>query len=223
MDTDTQHNKVKIKICGIKNAKEVDIINKFLPDFTGFVFAPGKRTVTSIRAGILSQMMDKSIKKAGVFVNATIEEIIEIIDVCPLDIIQLHGEENRQYINLLKIRLNAMSKLPLPEVWKSIKAINRETILQTMSQGVDRYLLDTCIKGRTGGTGIAFDWKMAADIKAANQLIIVAGGLTPENVAEAVKITDPYAVDVSSGVENDGLKDQDKVESFITNVRNVTL
>jgi Phosphoribosylanthranilate isomerase len=223
-----------IKICGIKSEMEVDILNKYLPDFVGFVFAESKRRVEPEKAEHLAARLDGSIKKVGVFVNASIEEIIQIVEKVGLDIIQLHGNEEKVYISHLKSKME-----PAKAIWKAFKlaAANSNgseeafqskdeleglnTVLQPDSvynQGIDKFLVDAYAKGSNGGTGLQFDWRLLEGSQF-NKNIVLAGGLNPSNVCEAISIIKPYAVDVSSGVEMNGVKNEGFIKEFIRKVR----
>ncbi|AOY75810.1 phosphoribosylanthranilate isomerase [Clostridium formicaceticum] len=196
-----------IKICGLTREEDIGYVNQLKPDYVGFVFAESKRKVTKEKAKNLIQGLEKQIKTVGVFVNTSIEEVKEIAAYCDLDILQLHGEENPSYIN-------AFSQ----KVWKSFRIKNVDGLKQLEKYTTEGYLLDTYVEGAYGGTGKTLDWTAIAPLPQ-NKPIILAGGLTPENVEGAVKILRPYAVDVSSGVESSGYKDYEKIEKFIRKVR----
>ncbi|AKL93954.1 N-(5'-phosphoribosyl)anthranilate isomerase TrpF [Clostridium aceticum] len=196
-----------VKICGLTKKEDISYVNQLRPDYVGFVFAESKRKITKEKAKSLIQGLEKQIKTVGVFVNAPIKEVKEIAAYCDLDILQLHGEEDQAYIN-------AFSQ----KVWKSFRIKNPDDLSQLQQYDTEGYLLDTYVEGEYGGTGKTLDWTGIAPLPQ-KRPIILAGGLTSENVEEAVKTLRPYAVDVSSGVERDGYKDYRKIEKFIRTVR----
>lgn len=197
----------KIKICGIRRSLDVEILNKLLPDYAGFVFAKSKRRI-DLEEGIkLSRQMDKRIKKVGVFVNEDLNLVQKIAKNCELDIIQLHGDEDESYIKQLQGF----------EIWKSIRIKDSKDLIRLNQISSIRYLLDTYDKNAYGGTGSQFDWNLLNQIK--DKSFVLAGGINIENVVEAIKGVGPYALDISSGVESDGFKDYQKIKSIIERVR----
>jgi phosphoribosylanthranilate isomerase len=197
-----------IKICGIMSAAAAHAVRDCGADLIGFVFAPGKRrmdaaSVRQIAAGV------SGIAKAGVFVNAPSSEVLEVARECRLDYIQLHGDEPPEYCLALG--------LPV------IKAVRWQTganPAQTGAYSVDWLLMDSYAGNQYGGTGETFNWLQAKPFRdALTQPVIVAGGLHPDNVADAIRALRPDGVDVSSGVETDGVKDPEKIAAFITAVR----
>lgn len=194
---------IKIKICGIRTEKEIEAVNKAKADYVGFVFAPSKRRVTAKEAANLLKLLDKDITPVGVFKDASVNEIIETLKVCPLKIIQLHGSENEDYIYKLK------NKFPKIEIWKAGTAEESESF----SSAADKILFD----GKEAGSGKGYDYSVISHIK---KDYILAGGLTPENVKEALRKTSAFAVDISSGAEGkDDFKDIDLIKKFIANVK----
>lgn len=197
----------RIKICGLTREEDIDHVNELKPDYVGFVFATSKRQVTPKEAIKLIEKLDKGIKKVGVFVNPSMEEARRIAEACDLDVLQFHGEEKPEDI------------IGFPqETWKSFRIKDQESFRELEAYSVGGYLLDTYVKGQQGGTGKAFDWNIDSNINK-NKMIILAGGLSPENVEEAVRKMKPHVVDVSSGVETDGYKDFEKIKKFIEKVR----
>jgi len=207
----------KIKICGIKRFEDVQYVNKYLPDYIGFVFAKSKRRVTVDQVIELKQKLDPHIKTVGVFVNEDIDKLIEIAKRCRLNCIQLHGDENGQYVEMLKNSLTAHDLEDI-EIWKAIRVKDESSIALLKAYNVDAFILDTFVEGVYGGVGKVFDWKLAKLSKAYGK-IFVAGGLTIDNVSDAVEYVAPYGVDVSSGVETDGCKDEAKIRSFMEKVK----
>ena len=143
---------MKVKICGIRRAEDIEIVNKYLPDFIGFIFVPAsKRYVEPKIVAELKKNLDPRIKTVGVFVNESIEKIREIKKVCSLDVIQLHGEETPQFCEELGGR-----------IWKAIRVKDEDCveILDTYAEYTELLLLDTYVDGTHGGTGQAFDWDL---------------------------------------------------------------
>lgn len=223
-----------VKICGIRRFDDVNYLNKHLPEFAGFVFADSKRRVTAEMAAQLAANLDERIMRVGVFVNEEIDKVITVAAKVGLDIIQLHGDEDVNYLNELRRRLmssglqwggssplNGLSSMGQrsPGIWKAIRVKNEESLQILDNYNADAFLLDAYSDGSYGGSGRAFDWKLAAAV-ANKHRIIVAGGLNINNVKEAIKLIKPMAVDVSSGVESGGFKDEGKIGEFIRTVRN---
>ncbi|WP_371361464.1 N-(5'-phosphoribosyl)anthranilate isomerase [Sporomusa rhizae] len=195
-----------IKICGISTIEAAVAARDFGADLLGFVFAEGKRQISLEQAKQIACQLS-GIGKVGVFVNAPLGEVQQVARECKLDYVQLHGEESPEYCRLLG--------------YPVIKAFNYTSgFSSAVFEGYQTAwtLMDSCIAGRQGGTGIVFDWRQAAELLArhTNRLLFVAGGLTPENVAEAIDILQPDGVDVSGGVETNGQKDIEKIQRFIT-------
>lgn len=217
----------KIKICGIRREADVEYVNRYLPDYVGFIFAESKRKVSPEQAGILSGMLDKTIKKVGVFVNEDPCVIIQTAAGCGLGAVQVHGDETPEYFSELKEyldgevevqkRAEACKKV---EVWKAVRVKDRNSIDRMAEFDADCFVLDAHVESGYGGTGKSFDWNLAAEAKKYGN-IILAGGLTPQNVEEAIKVVQPFGVDVSSGVETDGFKDESKVREFIHSVKRI--
>ncbi|MDR0916684.1 MAG: phosphoribosylanthranilate isomerase [Oscillospiraceae bacterium] len=189
----------RVKICGLMRDADIDAVNACLPDFAGFVFAPSRRRVTIDRAATLSARLDTRIVPVGVFVDAAINEIAEIAERGVIRIAQLHGGESEDYIAELRRRAD----IPI------IKAFRGGEATETRA---DYVLLD----GVNPGSGAALDWSAIAPPTVP---WFLAGGLQPENVRDATTTLNPYAVDVSSGVETDSAKDFGKIRKFIDEVR----
>lgn len=214
---------IKIKICGIKRIEEAKYLNMLKPDYAGFVFANSKRNVTIQQAEILRDRLDKSIKCVGVFVNEEIQNVINIAKYVRLDVIQLHGNESNEYIDELKI-LCKSSLMERTEIWKALGIMNnsKENLTNLIDlSSADGVLVDSICKNTFGGTGKTFDWNIAKDAvqKCTGKNIILAGGLSSNNVRNAANLVKPFAVDVSSGVEENGIKSFKKIEQFILKVR----
>ena len=197
---------MKVKICGIRRAEDIEIVNKYLPDFIGFIFVPAsKRYVEPSVVAELKKNLDPRIKTVGVFVNESIEKIREIKKVCSLDVIQLHGEETPQFCEELGGR-----------IWKAIRVKDEDCveILDTYAEYTELLLLDTYVDGTHGGTGQAFDWDLI-EFFSADYNIGLAGGITRENVLKAKKKVEPELIDVASGSETNGLKNEEKIKDII--------
>lgn len=202
-----------VKICGITNLDDALMAVRFKADMIGLNFYPqSPRFVDTARAKYIAGNMPNDTRTVGVFVNYAAEKVVEIASEVGLDMIQLHGDETQAYID----RAKSITNLP---ILKAIRVQNGGTIAEFVVDGV---LLDAFSRGEYGGTGITFDWEVAAEYKERYPVLFLAGGLSPENVAEAVRRVRPYAVDVASGVElAKGKKDPEKMESFIRNAKQV--
>ncbi len=210
----------RIKICGIKEEAHALAIAKAGADFIGLVFAPGPRQITPARAErIISALRNNkaATKVVGVFVNTPAPLVKQIADFCHLDWVQMSGDEPWEFCRELA--------MPVIKVIRISRTYQPEQVCADLAYGTkildaQKYisLLDSNAIEKYGGTGQVFDWELAKPV--AKQFpVIVAGGLTPENVTEAIKILAPWGVDVSSGVETKGVKDMAKVISFIKAVR----
>lgn len=213
----------KVKICGLKTLDDVDKVNKYLPEYAGFVFANTKRFVTDEQALIMKQALATEIKAVGVFVNEPIEHVAELCRRGIIDVAQLHGEESEEYIRNLK-------KITDISVIKATKVQNASQVAERMSEEADYMLFDTYKKGELGGTGERFELSILEECleNLARQgrkikPYFLAGGLDETNVSEVLGRIGCYCVDVSTGVETDGVKDEVKIKSFIENVRKAVI
>lgn len=200
---------VWIKVCGITDLETALFTAEAGADAIGFVFATSKRRVLPDLARSISRKLPSSVMKIGVFVNAPLKEVQETALHCKLDALQLHGAESPEYCRLVG--------------WKTIKAfrVGGGLSLNTVNDfDVDAVLLDAYDPGCAGGTGKVFDWEAAKGLNCKKPLIL-AGGLAPENVKEAIRQVRPYGVDVSSGVETGGKKDKEKIIKMIKKVKEV--
>ena len=196
----------KIKLCGLTRLCDIEEANLLAPDYVGFVFAPGsRRYVDKERASALKKALDENIKSVGVFVNEDIRIVADIANDGIIDLVQLHGCEGEDYIN----NLRSLTDKP---IIKAFGVEGRDDVDAAQKSSADFILLDSC----GGGTGRAFQWEF---IKNMDRQYFLAGGLDADNVEKAIKILSPYAVDVSSGVETDGLKDGGKMKKFVEAVR----
>jgi phosphoribosylanthranilate isomerase len=207
----TEEGMAKIKICGLRRPADIEYVNQAKPEYAGFVFAPSKRRVTVQDAAQLGKRLLPGIQKVGVFVNEKVENVVQTAQMCCLDIVQLHGDETPG--DIAYIRKNTGLG-----IWKAVRVKDADSLSGLEIYAVDAYLLDTYIDGSFGGTGKAFDWKIAREVGRSGR-IILAGGLHAENVKNAIAIARPYGVDVSSGVETDGCKDEVKIRDFVCRAR----
>ncbi len=206
----------KVKICGLRRPEDITYVNKYLPEYAGFIFAESKRRVMPELAAALAANLDGRIRKAGVFVNETAEKVVEVAGGCGLDVIQLHGDEPPGYVEELKRRLlDGKKEIKL---WKAFRVKDAESLSKMKDYGVDAFVLDAYAEGSYGGSGKVFDWNLA--MKAGKYgKIVLAGGLDAGNAWKAIGTLQPFALDVSSGVETGGCKDERKIREFINTVR----
>ena len=194
----------KTKICGLKSMDDISYVNDLKPEYVGFVFLKGRaRYVTPIQAAKMQQALDPAITPVGVFVNEPIAEVASLFQNGTIQYAQLHGNESEAYVKELKNLCNC-------PVIKSFIIKKKEDVEKALAFPCDYLLLDNGM-----GTGEAFDWSLIQNIE---KPFFLAGGLNPENVAKAIHMTHPYAVDVSSGVETDGKKDYTKIKAFLHTV-----
>lgn len=211
----------KIKLCGMMKSCDIEYANRVKPDFVGFIFANTRRKISAAQAKQFREALDAEIPAVGVFVNEDISVIISLVQDGCIDMIQLHGEEDADYIR----RLREICDVP---VIKAVKVQTVEQIRQAAALPVDYLLLDTYRKGVLGGTGEAFDWELLREAKAAagdtaegelfGKPYFLAGGLHAGNLREAAALGS-YGLDVSSGIETDGSKDFDKMVEVVNIVR----
>ena len=194
---------VKVKICGLKRLEDVEMVNRYRPDYVGFVFAESKRKVSHELARELKQNLNSGLTAVGVFVDAPADEILELYRENIIDMAQLHGSESEEYIKNLKEKTDNRLKI--------INAIemSEDTDLSEYDDSKSDYLLLDSGKG----SGKTFDWKLIR--KDLNKEFFLAGGLNSQNVRSAVDEFNPYAVDLSSGVESNGFKDEDKIKELM--------
>lgn len=192
---------MKIKICGLTRECDIRYANELLPDYIGFVFfEKSRRFVEPNYAAKLRKGLCGGIRSVGVFVNAPVDDILNCIRIGAIDVVQLHGNEDNEYIKILRSRTD----VPIIKAFM----LNGRTEIKTVNESAaDFVLLDNgCGEGKT------FDWGLAKNI---TRPYFLAGGLSCENAKEAVGLLKPYAVDVSSGVEEKGFKSYDKMKKFI--------
>ena len=185
-------NNVKVKICGITNYEDASLAVELGVAAIGFIFAKSPRQITPQKARDIIHVLAPFVKTVGVFVNEESAEIKKIQHYCGLDLVQLHGDESPDLCHDL-----------MPATIKALRIKNASSIQSSLAyQGnVKALLLDTYAKDKAGGTGTTFDWQLAVKIKELGMPIILAGGLGPLNIEDAVRTVRPYGVDVNSGVE----------------------
>jgi len=194
-----------IKMCGLSQKRDIQAVNEIKPEYIGFVFwAKSKRYISPEKALEFKQMLDENIKAVGVFVDESIEKVAELLENGVIDLAQLHGSETEDYIH----KLREMTNKPVIQAFRIRSSVDVERAVKSYA---DMILLDAGM-----GDGKIFDWSLIQDI---TRPYFLAGGLNCENIAEAVRKFHPYAVDVSSGIETDGLKDIKKMTAFAMAVR----
>lgn len=194
---------VKIKICGLKRLEDIEIVNKYKPDYIGFVFANSKRKVSHELASEMKSNLSPDILAVGVFVDADIDEVLELYGKGTIDIAQLHGVESEDYIRILKENTNGELK-----IINAIEMSAEKNLSQYEDSLADYLLLDS---GK--GSGKTFDWRLIRkDLK---KEFFLAGGIDISNVREAIEEFSPYAVDLSSSLETDGIKDENKIKEIM--------
>lgn len=213
----------KIKLCGMMKPCDIEYANRVKPDLVGFIFANTRRKISAAQAKQFREALDAEIPAVGVFVNEDISVITSLVQDGCIDMIQLHGEEDADYIR----RLREICDVP---VIKAVKVQTVEQIRQAAALSVDYLLLDTYRKGVLGGTGEAFDWELLREAKAAagdtaegelfGKPYFLAGGLHAGNLREAAALGS-YGLDVSSGIETDGSKDFTKMVEVMELLRSI--
>ena len=223
----------KIKMCGISKVETILAIVDAKPDYMGLVFAPSKRQVTVDQAKILVSELHKQyanrynrdviqwsndvvqefIKTVGVFVNETLENLVTIATEVNLDAVQLHGDEDEAFIQSLKERTNV-------EVWKAVQIRSAADAEAWIDSSADMLLFDAYHKDERGGTGEVFDWSCLDEFE---RPFMLAGGIDSTNVARAIRTVRPYGIDISSGIETDGVKDDEKITAFTKLVKTIAM
>ena len=210
----------KVKMCGISKVETIPAIVDAKPDYMGLVFAPSKRQVTVEQAKILIEELHKQcinhydikvVKTVGVFVNETLDNLVRIADTANLDAVQLHGDEDKAFIQSLKERTNV-------EVWKAIQIRTAADTEKWIDSSAEMLLFDAYHKDERGGTGEVFDW---SSLDAFERPFMLAGGIDSTNVARAIRTVRPYGIDISSGIETNGVKDDEKITAFTKIVKSI--
>ena len=210
----------KVKMCGISKVETIPAIVDAKPDYMGLVFAPSKRQVTVEQAKILIEELHKQcinhydtkvVKTVGVFVNETLDNLVRIADTANLDAVQLHGDEDEAFIQSLKERTNV-------EVWKAVQIRSAADAEKWIDSSAEMLLFDAYHKDERGGTGEVFDW---SSLDAFERPFMLAGGIDSTNVARAIRTVRPYGIDISSGIETNGMKDDKKITAFTKIVKSI--
>ena len=201
-----------IKICGITKSQEIEALNLLKPEFIGFVFAESRRKVDAKEARMLFNSLDKDIKSVGVFRNNSIQFILDVLAKVPLYAVQLHGDENQEFILQLQSKVNC-------EIWKAVSVKSEQDLQDALNYPVETLVLD----GSNPGSGQIFPWKYLENTKF-NKRVFLAGGINEENVLEAIAKVKPNGIDLSSGVEiitEEGIriKSNEKMKKLIDKVR----
>jgi len=201
---------VRIKICGITNEEDALAAARFGADALGFIFAPSPRRIAPEKARQIIKALPPLVQTVGVFVDEDLGEVSSVAEMCGLDILQFHGSESADYCDSFDLRVIKAVRLRNPQDIKSLAKY--DGVVQAL-------LLDTYLPDKVGGTGMTFNWEWALEAGKYGR-IILAGGLSPENVATAISIVKPYGVDASSSLERSpGVKDHEKMAQFIESVR----
>ena len=204
--------KTQVKICGITHLADIDILNTVQPDYAGFVFAGmSRRYITPAKAEQLIKKLSPQIQKVGVFVDEQSAVIENLVRNLPLDVVQLHGNEDEATVQRIKQTTKA-------KVWKAVRVKNGGDIDKWQDSSADMLLFDTYSKDSYGGTGEIFNWQLLRNIK---RPFILAGGLNTQNIARAIRTCRPYGVDISSGAETDYIKDKRKIKQLMLTIRKV--
>ena len=219
----------KVKMCGISKVETIPAVVEAKSDYMGLVFAPSKRQVTVDQAKTLveelhkqytkrynngaEQSNDDEIKTVGVFVNETLENLVTIATEVNLDAVQLHGDEDEAFIQSLKERTNV-------EIWKAVQIRSAVDAEAWIDSSADMLLFDAYHKDERGGTGEVFNWFCLDEFE---RPFMLAGGIDSTNVARAIRTVRPYGIDISSGIETDGVKDDEKIKAFTNIVRTIAM
>ena len=208
--TDGNDSGTKIKICGLRRREDILAVNEAKPDYCGFIieFPSSFRSVTADEVRELVKELDPEIRPVGVFVNAPMELVRTLLDDGTLALAQLHGQEDESYIRELKTYTDKL-------IIKAFSIKTAEDIEKALQSPADYILLDQ----GGGGTGKTFDWTLIPEI---TRPFFLAGGLGPDNLEQAVCMISPYAVDLSSSVETDGVKDRSKILEAVNLVHKTT-
>ena len=219
----------KVKMCGISKVETIPAVVEAKPDYMGLVFAPSKRQVTVDQAKTLVEELHKQytkrynngaeqsnndeIKTVGIFVNETLDNLVTIATEVNLDAVQLHGDEDEAFIQSLKERTNV-------EVWKAVQIRSAVDAAAWIDSSADMLLFDAYHKDERGGTGEVFDWSCLDEFE---RPFMLAGGIDSTNVARAIRTVRPYGIDISSGIETEGVKDDEKIKAFTNIVRTIAM
>ena len=195
----------ELKICGLKRLEDIIAVNRHGADYAGFVFfQKSKRYVDPYKANELISLLRADIRPVGVFMDEPIDNVVRIARLTGVELVQLHGHESEEYVEYIKRTLDR-------PVIKAYKASEEGALEKAANSNADYIMIDS-----GAGSGKKFDWSILKEFK---RDYFLAGGLDPESVGEAIRMLEPFAVDVSSGVETDGIKDENKIAEFINAVR----
>lgn len=209
-------NRTNIKICGITNLEDARFVSGALADFIGFIFYPDSpRYIEPAKAGAIINWLEGP-QKVGVFVNQPLDDVQSIARQTGLDYVQLHGKESAEYCDLMDKPVIKVFHISPDTTASELKAE-----IEPYIDSVEYLLFDTKLPGKWGGTGSAFDWDVLSDIGEIKPYFL-SGGLNAENIRDAIKLVQPFAVDLSSGLEESpGLKDFSKIEDFFEEMRDI--
>ena len=195
----------ELKICGLSRLEDIIAVNRHGADYAGFVFfQKSKRYVDPYKANELIELLRADIKPVGVFMDEPLDNVVRIARITGVELVQLHGHESEEYVEYVKRTLDR-------PVIKAYKVSEEGALEKAANSAADYVMIDS-----GAGSGKKFDWSILKDFK---RDYFLAGGLDPESVGEAISMLEPFAVDVSSGVETDGIKDEKKIAEFIKAVR----
>ncbi len=198
-------NAPKLKFCGIRRWQDITYLNACMPDYAGFVFAKSPRQISATTAAALEQELHPAIKRVGVFVNEPIESLLQTAVLANLDALQLHGDEDENYIRHLR------SALQIPcEIWKAVRVRKAAQIANANRLPVDKLLFDSFAENTYGGTGTVANWQLLRQANAEKPFFL-AGGLNSQNIMQGIHSVQPFGVDLSGGIETDGYKDKEKM------------
>ena len=204
-----------IKLCGMRRPEDIGYVNQTKPDFIGFILAEGyRRTISVEQASELAASLEKDIKPVGVFIDQPAEFLAEAAEKIGLYAVQLHGNEDSEYISRLR-------KLTNVQIWKAARVRTAEDIQRADSCGADMLVLDSFSPDANGGTGKTADWNLIQSVETSTPYLL-AGGIDINNISQAMEILPPNCgIDVSSGIETDGVKDFHKIKAIMNIVRKV--
>ena len=204
-----------IKLCGMRRSEDIEYVNAEKPDFIGFILAEGyRRTISAEQAAELAASLDSGIKPVGVFIDQPVEFLGSAAEKIGLYAVQLHGNEDREYISRLR-------KFTSAKIWKAARVRTAEDIHKADSCGADMLVLDSFSPNANGGTGKTADWELIKKAKTFTPYLL-AGGIDINNIEQAMEILPPNCgIDVSSGIETNGVKDLGKIKAIMNIVRKV--
>lgn len=219
---------IRVKICGIQQPDHALVAAEAGANYIGLVFVPGRRRRVEVEAAseIVARIKahgnnapgNNVPKIVGLFADQSTEEVNQVVQSCGLELVQLCGHESVDYCRQMQARVIKVLHVPGSGVADSAALLAN---IQRFGESGHLVTLDRLVDGLQGGTGQSFDWDIAAQLSQQGHEFLLAGGLTPENVAEAVAQVHPWGVDVSSGVETDGVKDPHKIRAFVKNARQI--